>query len=121
MPQWLGREYLARRGSARFRADQLVPARCPLLGYALRTMVIEGTNVPHWLLEVQNQVEVGVEGYDKGAEILYGFFRRELPKFLEEDLDPEAHRIIECCLDGGTLDDYLMLATGASGREQLIP
>jgi len=121
MPQWLGREYLARRGSARFRPDQLVPARCPLLGYALRTMVIEGTNVPHWLLEVENQVEVGVEGYDKGAEILYGFFRRELPKFLEEDLDPEARRIIDCCLDGGTLDDYLMLATGASGREQVIP
>jgi Domain of unknown function (DUF4914) len=121
MPQWLGREYLARRGSARFRPDQLVPARCPLLGYALRTMVIEGTNVPHWLLEVENQVEVGIEGYDKGAEILYGFFRRELPKFLEEDLDPEARRIIDCCLDGGTLDDYLMLATGASGREQVIP
>ena len=68
-----------------------------------------------------DQVEVGVEGYDKGAEILYGFFRRELPKFLEEDLDPEARRIIDCCLDGGTLDDYLMLATGASGREQVIP
>jgi hypothetical protein len=120
MPQWLAREYLARRGSARFRSDQLVPARCPLLGYALHSMMIEGTTVPQWLLEVQNQVDVGVEGYDRGAEILYGFFRRELPKFLEEDLDPEARRIIECCLDGGTLDDYLTFAT-AGGREQVIP
>jgi hypothetical protein len=121
MPQWLGREYLARRGSARFRPDQLAPARCPLLGYALRTMVIEGTNVPHWLLEVEHQPEVGVEGYDKGAEILYGFFQRELPKFLEEDLDREARRIIECCLDGGTLEDYVALATGNAGTAQLIP
>ena len=59
---------------------------------------------------MQNQLEVGVDGYDAGADILYGFFRRELPKFLEEDLDPEGRRIIECCLDGGTLEDYL--ATG---------
>jgi hypothetical protein len=121
MPQWLAREYLARRGSARFRSEQLVPARCPLLGYALHSMMIEGTTVPQWLLETQNQPEIGPDGYDRGAAILYGFFRRELPKFLEEDLDPEARRIIECCLDGGTLEDYLTFATGASGREQVIP
>jgi hypothetical protein len=121
MPQWLAREYLARRGPARFRSDQLVPARCPLLGYALHSMMIEGTAVPQWLLAVQNQSEVGVDGYDLGAEILYGFFRRELPKFLDDDLDPEGRRIIECCLDGGTLEDYLMLAVGAGGREQVIP
>ena len=121
MPQWLAREYLARRGSARFRPDQLVPARCPLLGYALRSMMIEGTTVPQWLLEVQNQADVGIDGYDRGAELLYDFFRRELPKFLEEDLDPEARRIIECCLDGGTLDDYLEFATGVPGREHVSP
>jgi len=121
MPQWIAREYLARRGSARFREDQLVPARCPLLGYALRSMMIEGTTVPQWLLEVQNQSEVGLDGYDAGAEILYGFFRRELPKFLEEDLDPEARRIIECCLDGGTLDDYLAFGTSARMRGYVSP
>jgi hypothetical protein len=121
MPQWLAREYLARRGSARFRPEQLVPARCPLLGWALHSMMIEGTTVPQWLLETQNQAEIGAEGYDKGAEILTGFFHRELPKFLESDLDPEGRRIIECCLDDGTLEDYLSLATGAGGREQVIP
>jgi hypothetical protein len=121
MPQWLAREYLARRGSARFRPEQLVPARCPLLGWALHSMMIEGTTVPQWLLETQNQAEIGTDGYDKGAEILTGFFHRELPKFLESDLDPEGRRIIECCLDEGTLEDYLSLATGAGGREQVIP
>jgi hypothetical protein len=120
MPQWLAREYLARRGSARFRPDQLVRARCPLLGYTLRSMMIEGTTVPQWLLEVQGQADVGTEGYDRGAEILYGFFRRELPKFLEEDLDPEARLIIECCLDGGTLDDYVALAPSLPAQRQPV-
>lgn len=32
MPQWIAREYLARRCSARFKPDQLKPARCSLLG-----------------------------------------------------------------------------------------
>jgi hypothetical protein len=120
MPQWLAREYLARRGSARFRPDQLVPARCPLLGYALKSMMIEGTTVAQWLLEVQNQADVGIEGYDRGAEMLYGFFRRELPQFLEEDLDPEARLIIECCLDGGTLDDYIALAPALPIQRQPV-
>ncbi len=103
MPQWLAREYLARRGGARFRKDQLVSARCPLLGYAMRSMQIEGTMMPHWMLELQLQEEIGEEGYDQGAEMLYDFFGRELPAFLEPDLDPLGREIIECCLDGGSL------------------
>jgi len=106
MPQWLAREYLARRGSARFRRDQLVPARCPLLGYAVHAMQIEGAAIPSWFLEVQPQPEVGTEGYDAGAEILTEFFRRELPAYLEKDLDPMGRHIIKCCLDGGRLEDY---------------
>ncbi|MBI4470658.1 MAG: DUF4914 family protein [Acidobacteria bacterium] len=109
MPQWLTREYLARRGSARFRQDQIVPARCPELGYAMRTMQIEGTIVPHWFLEVQTQPEVGEEGYDLGAQMLREFFLRELPQFLEDDLDLLGKRIIECCLSGGSLEDYAAL------------
>lgn len=106
MPQWLMREYLARRGSARFRPDQIAPARCPLLGYAMKSMQVEGTTVPRWFLEVNTQPEIGNDGYDAGAEILYGFFRRELAKFLEDDLDPLGRRIIACCMDGGTIRDY---------------
>jgi hypothetical protein len=105
VPQWLAREYLARRGGARFRRDQIAPARCPLLGYAMRSMQIEGTAVPHWFLETQTQPELGVEGYDAGAELLYQFFHRELPQYLEPDLDPMGRHIIKCCLDNGTLGD----------------
>ena len=106
MPQWLAREYLARRGSAKFRPDQITRARCPLLGYAIRSMQMEGMTIPSWFLEVHSQPEVGHEGYDKGAKILYEFFRSELPQYLEPDLDPLGRRIIECCLNRGTMTEY---------------
>jgi len=106
MPQWLMRDYLARRGSSRFRADQIVAARCPLLGYAMNTMHMEGTTIPHWFLEVNSQPEVGDDGYDRGAEILYEFFRSQLTEFLEDDLDPLGRRIVQCCMDRGTVNDY---------------
>ena len=107
MPQWLAREYLARRGGAKFRPEQLTPARCSLLGYALFFMQVEGTQIPHWLLEVDQQAEVGPEGYDRGAEILTDFFHRELRQYSEDrGLDPLGRKIIDCCLRGGTLADY---------------
>lgn len=110
MPQWITREYLARRGGARFRADQLRPARCGLLGYAISSMHVEGTQIPQWLLEVHSQPEVGDDGYDAGAAMLAGFFRRELQPYLaEDDLDPLGREVITCCLESGTLDDYLRL------------
>jgi hypothetical protein len=107
MPQWIVREYIARRGSANFRPNQLTPARCPLLGHTLSSMLVEGTQIPPWLLEVNLQREVSEETYDKGGEILADFFRRELSPYLEEtDLDPLGKDIITCCLDGGTLEQY---------------
>jgi hypothetical protein len=107
MPQWLSREYLARRGGARFRAEQLTPARCSLLGYALYFMQVEGTQIPHWLLEVNQQAEVGDEAYDAGAQMLWDFFHRELQTLAtHEDLLPQGRAIIDCCLDRGSLSDF---------------
>lgn len=114
MPQWIAREYLARRGGAKFRADQLQPARCPLLGYAVSSMHVEGMQIPNNLLEVNTQPEIGDDGYDAGAAILAAFFRRELePYMAESDLDPLGRQIIECCLGSGSLDDYLQLLPGS--------
>lgn len=106
MPGWVAREYLGRRGIAKFPANKLQPARCPLLGYTLRSMQVEGTIIPTWFLRVDEQPEVGVEGYDKGAAILGDFFRRELQKFLQMELDDLGRKIIECCMDGGSLENY---------------
>jgi hypothetical protein len=109
MPQWLMRDYLARRGLASFRSDQVVPSRCPLLGYALQNMRIEGTSIHHWFLEVDTQPEVGPEAFDEGARILRHFFHRQLRKFLHPELDPAGRKIIECCLSDGNVQDYEQL------------
>ncbi len=106
MPQWIAREYLARRGPAPFRKDQLRPARCPLLGYTLHQLQVEGRAVARWFLQVDTQPEVGEEAYDKGAEILTNFFKDCVRQYLDADLDPLGRQIIECCLDNGTVEDY---------------
>ncbi len=106
MPQWIAREYLARRGQASFKPDKIKPARCPMLGYTINNMHFEGAVIPDKFLEVDKQPEVGKEGYDAGAEILYEFFVSELKNYLEPDLSPLGRQIIECCIDKGGLSDY---------------
>jgi hypothetical protein len=111
MPQWLVREYLARRGMHRFSDGALIPARCSLLGYALAAMQVEGAEIPHDLLQVDTQPEVGPEGYDAGAAILQSFFERELsPYLLESDLHPRGREIIEACMSGKSVEDYETLS-----------
>ncbi len=106
MAQWVAREYLARRGTARFTPDQIRPARCALLGTTLHQLHVEGRMIARWFLQVNTQPEVGDEAYDQGAEILYNFFERCLDDFLKPDLTPLGRQIIECCLDRGSVEDY---------------
>jgi hypothetical protein len=106
MPQWIAREYLARRGGAKFTTDQVVEAPCPLLGYALRSLMVEGQNIPPFFLRVEKQPEVGEDAYNRGALMLQEFFERQLNKYLEADLNPLGRRLIECCLDEGSVRDY---------------
>lgn len=106
MPQWLAREYLARRGSAKFQPHQLREARCPLLGWTLHQLMIEGGLVARWFLQVDSQPEVGPEAYDQGAQALREFFDQCLATFDDDALDPLGREIIACCRGGGTLEDY---------------
>ncbi|GIW77850.1 MAG: DUF4914 domain-containing protein [Phycisphaerae bacterium] len=112
MPQWLAREYLARRGHVTFTPNQIEPARCPLLGYALKSLLIEGQTIGNWFLRVDRQPEVGPEAYDVGAKILTDFFHQQLNKFDVDDLDPLGRRIINAFRDNAGLDDYLSLIAG---------
>lgn len=105
-PQLLMREYLTRRGAAKLRTDQYEPSRCPLLGYELNYLTIEGSKIPSRFLKVYRQPEVGIEGYDAGAEILQKFFKSELQKFLHEDLLHTGKRIIDACLSNASIDEY---------------
>jgi len=108
-PEWVAREYLARRGAARFQPEQLSPARSSLLGYTLNHLLVEGRTVPQYLLHVEDQPEVGLDGFDAGAHILEEFFHEQLAQFLTSDLDVLGREIIQCCLDDGTVDDYAAL------------
>ena len=113
MPQWIAREYLARRGGAWFPQEQILESRCPLLGYSLKAITVEGQNIGSWFLRVEKQPEVGEEAYDEGARILAEFFHEQLRRFLGPDLFPLGERIIDCCLSNGTLDDYCSLIQAA--------
>ena len=106
-PQLLMREYLTRRGNAKLRSDQYQFARCPLLGFELNYLTIEGAKIPSRFLQVHKQVEVETAGYDAGAVMLYDFFKTELQKYLSPELHPTGRKIIKTCLEGGSVADYL--------------
>lgn len=107
MPQWIAREYIARRGSAKFKPEHLVPARSNLLGFCLETLKIDGQYIRRAFLRPETQEEVGKDGYDAGAKILDDFFRKELEKYNTPELDPLGKQIIEVFLKGGNVDDYM--------------
>lgn len=109
MPQWITREYIARRGGARFSREKMRDSRCALLGYTPGSILVEGRTIGAWFFEVDKQPEVGPEAYDRGAAELQAFFHRELPVFLCDDLLPAGRKIIECCLDNGSVSDYMQL------------
>jgi hypothetical protein len=109
MAEWICREYLARRGGARFRREQLHESPCSLLGYVPSSMQIEGTLIPRLFLDVVSQSEGGQEVFDEGARQWQAFFKQELQPFLTPELDPLGRKIIQACLDGAQVDDYLKL------------
>lgn len=104
--EWLVREYLTRRGG-RIGRDELIPARCPLFGWELSTMRLEGQPIPSAYLHPCMQPELGTEGYDAGAQLICGFFRRQLQLYLTDELDSTGREIVELCMASAPLEEYL--------------
>lgn len=104
--EWLTREWLARKGGGRMRAEQLVPARCALFGYAPKEITLDGQPVRRTLLHPELQSQVGTDAYDAGCAILTGFFKSELRQFLTPDLDPLGRQIIELCMRDAAVEEY---------------
>jgi hypothetical protein len=112
-PQWVAREYLARRGASPFRKDELMPSRCPLLGYHRHKIQVEGQTVAPLFFDVSIQPEVGEEAYYAGAALLTEFFHKNLREFLHADLKPVGRQMIEACLDGASLEEYSAFTASA--------
>jgi len=108
-PQWVAREYISKRGSAKFNPEHLLEARCPLLGYALESLKLDGQYIRRAFLQPERQSEIGTDGYDAGAAILIDFFKREASKFYTPELDPLGRQIIECLMKDAPLQDYIDL------------
>lgn len=109
MPQWIDREYIARRGSAKFNQDQLVKARCTLLGYCLESLKVDGQYIRKTFLQPELQYEVGIEGYEEGARILNEFFRSELTKYRTEEMNPLGLKIIDLFFNDASLEEYIKI------------
>ncbi len=107
--QWATREYLARRGGLNFKKEKLETARCPILGYVPQSVKLDGSTVHKGFLHVNTQNEVGDEAYDIGAEMLTDFFKKEASKYLTDDISPLGRKIIETCLNDGSVEDYYNL------------
>ena len=110
-PQWVAREYLARRGGAPFRKGDLRPCRCPLLGYQKENMLVEGVTIGAWFFDVATQPEVGQEAYEIGAKMLTDFFHEYVRDFLDDGINPLGRQIIEACLDNATIEQYESLVS----------
>ena len=106
MPQWIAREYIARRGSAQFKQDILVESRCSLFGYSLDSLKVDGQYISKAFLQPQTQPEVGVQGYDDGAKILMDFFKKEVEKYNTPMLAPLGRQIIELLLNDASITEY---------------
>jgi hypothetical protein len=118
MAEWIAREYLARRGSAKFGQDQVRDAPLSLLGYIPQQLRIEGFMIPRVFLAVEEQIQGGMDVYEEGARQWREFFARELKQFQVADLDPLGLRIIEACLDGAHQEDYRRLIPHPMFRDE---
>ena len=84
--------------AARCARSTLRP-RCPLFGYALDEMKLDGQYVRQTFLRPETQSKLGTEGYDAGAKILADFIKEQVAQFVCDDLDPAGpadHRTAAC-------------------------
>jgi hypothetical protein len=103
------REYLSRKGGARFNPDAFERSRCSLLGFSPVGVKIDGVFVSRRLIHTNLQPDVGSEGYDAGAKLLADFFKNEVKKFLVPELNPLGRKIIHACMEDAKAEDYAAL------------
>lgn len=108
----ISREYLSRRGQAPFLKSELLEKGASVLGYAMKSVKLDGKEIPYFMLNVNEQRHVGEEAFKQGADILTNFFKSELNQFLTEDLDELGRKIIESFMAGESLEALNALMPG---------
>lgn len=104
--EWVTREYLSRKGGVKFESEDLVPAKCSILGYALDSMKLDGHFMRKELLQPNLQPELGEEAYNVGSKILNDFFKSELEKFNKPELNNLGKKIIELVMNDAPVSEY---------------
>jgi hypothetical protein len=99
-----------------FRKEELLPSRCPILGYHRHSIQVEGQTIGPWFFDVSAQPEVGEEAYYVGAKQLTDFFHKQIRTFQVADLDPLGKAMIEACLDGASLEQYEAFTPEVAGK-----
>ena len=108
----LSREYLSRRGQAPFKMEELRDLGSPVLGYAMKSVKLDGKEIPSRMLNVAEQRSVGEEAFKAGSDILTNFFKEELVQFLTPELDELGRKIIESFLAGATIEELNSIMPG---------
>ncbi|MCI0502880.1 MAG: DUF4914 family protein [Fusobacteria bacterium] len=108
----ISREYLSRRGQATFKKEELVDLEYPVLGYGMKNVKLDGKEIPARILRVTEQIYVGKEVFNQGANKLTNFFKEQLAQFLTPELDELGKNIIEEFLAGASLSRLNELMPG---------
>lgn len=103
--EWIAREYLARRGSAKMKRSELDAFGSPVFGYTMHKLKLDGKELPKQFLRVFEQPEVGQEVFEAGNKQMDDFFRQELGQYLAEELHPLGTTIIKAFMEGATLTE----------------
>ncbi|MGM0443328.1 MAG: DUF4914 family protein [Fibrobacterota bacterium] len=111
--EWIAREYLARRGGSEFKQSDVEEARCPMLGYAMKELDLEGQHFGREFFRLDKQPEIGEEAYDQGALQLVNFFKDQLKIYRgDENLDPLGQKIIEAVFNDADVSVFEDLISG---------
>jgi len=102
-PQWVAREHIAQNG---FKFDSLKKAKLTLLGYIPENITVFDKIIPEYLFDTSLQPEVTFDAYEKGSEIIYNFFKKNLEKYYTSDLNPIGKKIIDIFNSNGSIEEY---------------
>ena len=88
------------------KMDRLSPARCPLFGYALNEMKVDGQRISSRFLRPELQESLGEGGLRQGRRGALQVLREGTRRLRHGGAPPRRPPILECFKNRGTVEDY---------------